>query len=156
MRIRLTALWLVPLVIAVDQITKYVVLHSLALGDPVDVLGSAFRLTFIYNRGAAFGMQLGSPTMHTVVSFVALAVVGWLYWSLPAAARLLHVALALVVGGAIGNIIDRLRFGQVVDFFDVGLGESWRWPVFNIADSCVTVGVLLLALGYQRRSDGRG
>ena len=152
MTTRLAALWLVPLVIVIDQLTKHVVRGALLLGDPVEVLGSFFRLTFIYNRGAAFGMHLGSPAMHTVVSLIALAVVGWLYWCLPPAARLLQAALALVVGGAIGNIIDRLRFGQVVDFFDVGLGETWRWPIFNIADSCVTVGVVLLAIGYQRRS----
>lgn len=149
MRARLTALWVVPLVIAVDQITKHVVLGSLVLGAPVEVLGSFFRLTFIYNRGAAFGIHLGSPAVHTVVSIGALAAVAWLYWSLPAGARLLHAALALVVGGAIGNIIDRLRFDQVIDFFDVGLGEAWRWPVFNVADSCVSVGVILLILGYR-------
>lgn len=157
MSTRLTALWVVPLVIALDQITKHIVLGALTLGDPVNVLGSFFRLTFIYNRGAAFGMHLGSPAVHTIVALIALAVVGWLYWSLPAGARLLHASLALVVGGAVGNIVDRLRFGQVVDFFDVGLGESWRWPVFNVADSCVTVGVLLLALGYRRfGGDGAG
>ncbi|MFH1569508.1 MAG: signal peptidase II [Gemmatimonadota bacterium] len=150
MRPRLAALWLVPVALAADQLSKHAVRRALALGDPVEVLGSVFRLTFIYNRGAAFGVDLGSPLLHTVMALAALGFVGWLYWSLPERAGLLRVALALVLGGALGNIVDRLRFGQVVDFFDVGLGEAWRWPVFNVADSCVTVGVILLAIGYRR------
>ena len=74
----------------------------------------------------------------------------YLYRSLAEDERLSRLALCLVLGGAVGNIIDRLYLGEVVDFFDFGFGDL-RWPIFNVADSCVTVGVLLLALGYSRR-----
>ena len=93
---------------------------------------------------------MGSPLLHTAFSILALGILIYLYRSLAANERLLRLALCLVLGGAVGNIIDRLYLGEVVDFFDFGLGDL-RWPIFNVADSCVTVGVLLLALGYSRR-----
>ena len=91
-----------------------------------------------------------SPLLHTAFSILALGVLVYLYRSLTEDERLLRLALCLVLGGAVGNIIDRLYLGEVVDFFDFGFGDL-RWPIFNVADSCVTVGVLLLALGYSRR-----
>ena len=109
-----------------------------------------FRLTYIHNPGAAFGLNVGSPLLHTAFSILALGILIYLYRSLAANERLLRLALCLVLGGAVGNIIDRLYLGEVVDFFDFGLGDL-RWPIFNFADSFVTVGVLLLALGYSRR-----
>lgn len=114
------------------------------------VLGNFFRLTYIHNPGAAFGLNVGSPLLHTVFSIFALGILIYLYRSLTENERLLRLALCLVLGGAVGNIIDRLYLGEVVDFFDFGLGDL-RWPIFNFADSFVTVGVLLLALGYSRR-----
>ena len=104
------------------------------------------------SRGAAFGLNLGSPLIHTVVSIAALALLVYLFRTLPVGARLLRIALAMVLGGALGNIVDRIRLEKgVVDFFAFGLGEQWRWPVFNVADSFVTVGVILLAIGYSRQ-----
>ena len=129
-------------------------IHRPRLHDPVPVRAGAggdfFRLTYIHNPGAAFGLNMGSPLLHTAFSILALGILIYLYRSLAANERLLRLALSLVLGGAVGNIIDRLYLGEVVDFFDFGLGDL-RWPIFNVADSCVTVGVLLLALGYSRR-----
>ena len=149
----LSTLWIALVVLVADQITKYIVTIKMsAHGPPVEVLGTFFRLTYIHNRGAAFGLNLGSPFIHTVVSIAALALLVYLFWTLPAGASLLRTALAMVLGGALGNIVDRVRLEKgVVDFLDFGIGEQWRWPIFNVADSFVTVGIILLAIGYSRQ-----
>ncbi len=147
-----SVLWIVPAALLLDQATKQIALHALPPQSPVPVLGDFLRLTLIHNRGAAFGLTIGGPLVHTAVAVGALALLAWMYRGLPAQARLQRGALALVLGGALGNIVDRVRLHQVVDFVDVGLSaDGWRWPVFNVADSCVTVGVLLLVLSYSRQ-----
>ena len=146
---RASFLWIIPLTVAIDQASKFIVRGSMTLYQPEPVLGNFFRLTYIHNPGAAFGLNMGSPLLHTAFAFLALGVLIYLYRSLTANERLLRLALCLVLGGAVGNIIDRLYLGKVVDFFDFGLGDL-RWPIFNFADSFVTVGVLLLILGYSR------
>ncbi len=137
------------LVLALDQATKAVASVRLTLSEPVPVLGDFVRLTLVHNRGAAFGLFPGSPLPFIVVSVLAIAVVLYLfardaYRSL--ASRLL---LGCILGGALGNLIDRVRWGYVVDFIEVGVGR-YRWPVFNVADSAVTLGVLLLAWNLAR------
>ena len=147
----LKALWIVPLVLLLDQISKYAARQLLDPSSPWPADAQYFRLTYIHNPGAAFGLDLGNVYVHTGVSVIALGVLLWLFRTLPTAARLSQIALAMVLGGALGNIVDRfIHDAGVVDFFDVGLSEQWRWPIFNVADSCVTVGVVLLALGYRR------
>ena len=137
------------LVLALDQVTKAAVSARLVLSEPVSVLGEFVRLTLVHNRGAAFGLFPGSPLPFIVVSVLAIAVVLYLfardaYRSL--ASRLL---LGCILGGALGNLIDRVRWGYVVDFIEVGAGR-YHWPVFNVADSAVTLGVLLLAWNLAR------
>ncbi|NKB70685.1 MAG: signal peptidase II [Candidatus Latescibacteria bacterium] len=146
-------LWLVPGIVALDQITKVLVERTMFRGQSIPLVGETFiRLTYIHNDGAAFGLNIGSPLIHTLVSIAALFFLIWLFWTAPRQARVIHTALAMVLGGALGNIIDRIRLGEVIDFFDVGL-DTLRWPVFNIADSFVTVGVILLAFAYSRNKD---
>ena len=138
--------------IVIDQITKYIVERSLRLYDPVPVIGDFFRLTYIFNRGAAFGLHLGewSRVAFTILPVVASILLYMMYRQTPWADRTRLVSIALVTGGAIGNLIDRIRSSRgVVDFFDVGLG-AWRWPVFNVADIGVTIGALLLAVSLWR------
>jgi len=143
------AFWGVLAAAVVDQLSKTAIMAMMTRGESISVIGDYFRLTYIRNPGAAFSMNLGGPVVHTLISFIALAALVWLFRSTPAHDRLARVALILVLGGALGNIVDRIRFREVVDFLDFGLG-SLRWPVFNFADSCVTVGVILLALTYLR------
>ena len=143
------AIWWVPLALAGDQLSKAAIVGSMARGQSVAVLGDAFRVTYIHNSGAAFGMNLGSPLVHTLLSVAALAAMAWLYHATPASQRLGRLALCMIVGGALGNIVDRVRLGEVVDFLDFGIGTR-RWPVFNLADSFVTVGVVLLAYASMR------
>lgn len=138
--------------IAIDQVTKYIVERTLRLYDPVPVLGDFFRLTYIFNRGAAFGLHLGewSRVIFTILPVVAAIMLYLMYRQTPWSDRTRLVSIALVTGGAIGNLIDRVRSSRgVVDFFDVGFGNV-RWPVFNIADIGVTIGALLLAVSLWR------
>ena len=139
-------------VIVLDQITKFIAERSLRLYDPVPVLGDFFRLTYIFNRGAAFGLNLGGASRWVFMALAAVAVVVlWImYRSTPWTDRWRLVAIASVTGGAVGNLIDRVRSSRgVVDFLDFGVGEV-RWPVFNVADIAVTCGALLLAFSLWR------
>lgn len=135
-------------VVAIDALTKWIVQQTLVLYSPVPVLGDVFRLTYIYNPGAAFGLHLGEYSRYIFLALTVVAVVVLFLWyrSTPSSDLLRLVAIASVTGGAIGNLIDRVRSHRgVVDFLDVGFG-SLRWPVFNVADIAVTVGAVLLAI----------
>ena len=139
-------------VILLDQLTKAIVLRTLRPYSPVEVLGDFFRLTFIYNTGAAFGLHLGDASRWVFMALAAVAVVVlWMMFRGTAwADRSRLIAIASVTGGAVGNVIDRVRSSRgVVDFLDFGVGE-WRWPVFNVADIAVTLGALLLAFSLWR------
>jgi signal peptidase II len=125
-----------------------------------DVIGEYLRLTYIHNTGAAFGIQLGpySREIFLVLSIVALAALAMMYYYTPVSDRLRLASIALICGGAIGNLIDRVRSHHgVVDFLDVGIGTV-RWPVFNVADMAVTAGAIILALSLwkEEKRDGAG
>lgn len=139
-------------IVALDVLTKYIVQNTLVLYRPVPVWGDVFRLTYIYNRGAAFGLHVGGYSRYVFMVLTVVAVVVLFFWyrSTPARDRLRLFAIAAVTGGAIGNLIDRVRSDRgVVDFLDFGIGNV-RWPVFNVADIAVTTGALLLALSLWR------
>lgn len=132
-------------VIVLDQITKAWVLYSLHLREvgQVRVLEPVFNLTFVLNRGVSFGLLTGGETgrwLLTVFSIVVAGLLGW--WAMRADRRLLISAIGLIMGGALGNVVDRIRFGGVVDFLDFS-GLHFPW-VFNVADSAISVGVVLL------------
>jgi signal peptidase II len=138
--------------IAVDQATKLVVQANLRLYDPVPVIGEFFRLTYIYNPGAAFGLNLGgwSRVAFSVLALGASLLLYRMYRATPWSDRMRLIAICLVTGGALGNLIDRIRSPRgVIDFFDFGV-VGYRWPVFNVADIGVTVGALLLAVSLWR------
>lgn len=136
-------LWLSALVIAVDQISKQVVVKQLDLYERVALL-PFLNLTRTHNTGAAFSILSDA----TPLFFVALAVavsIGILIWLRrnPDHERLTAISLCLILGGALGNAIDRAARGHVIDFIDV-YAASWHWPAFNVADSAITVGALLI------------
>lgn len=145
----------IPLVgVAVlDIATKYIAHVRLGPVDiPHDVLGDALRWTLLYNPGAAFGLHLGpySRWIFLGLTAVILVILGQLYRATPADRSVRAVALGLVAGGAVGNLINRLWSARgVVDFIDIGIGGS-RWPAFNVADMGVTTGALLLAIVLHR------
>jgi len=137
--------------VVLDQIVKLIALERLTLGVPVAVVPGLVSLTLVMNPGLAFGLLAGVPLgwrwVVGLLSLLALAVL------LRVALRILpsggwreQAAIGLIFGGAVGNLIDRLRFGAVVDFVDVHF-LGWHWPAFNVADSAITVGVAVLALG---------
>ena len=139
-------------VVALDAITKFLVQQSFRLYEQVEIIGTYFRLTYIHNPGAAFGIHVGdySRPIFLVLSVIALAALAGMYWATPARERIRLMAIALICGGAIGNLIDRVRSeAGVVDFLDVGIGDL-RWPVFNVADIAVTTGAVFLALSLWR------
>ena len=121
-----------------DRATKFVVTYTMELGESVPAEGF-FRITYIYNTGSAFGLFRGQNTPLIVVSFVGIAVLTWFYRTQARPGSLLRASLGLQIAGAMGNLTDRLTVGQVVDFIDVG-----PWPIFNVADSSIVTGVLLL------------
>jgi signal peptidase II len=136
-------------VVALDQLTKAVALGRLAPGVPVDVIDGLLALTLVMNPGLAFGLLGGLPTawrwVVACLSVVALLILARIALRLPpTGGRLAHAAVGCVFGGAVGNLIDRARFGAVVDFIDV-YHRGYHWPAFNVADSAITIGVALLA-----------
>jgi signal peptidase II len=137
-------------VVALDQISKAIALDRLPLGVPIAVIDGLLALTLVLNPGLAFGL-LGSVPLAwrwtvAALSLVALAVLARVALRvLPAGGWTGRMAIGLIFGGAVGNLIDRARFGAVVDFVDV-YWRGWHWPAFNVADSAITVGVALLAL----------
>jgi signal peptidase II len=138
-------LGLAAAVVALDQITKWWILEHVMQPPRVIEITSFFNLVMTWNRGVSFGLfNTDSPYNALVLSGVALVIVAaLLVWLARATHALMSWGLGLIIGGAIGNLIDRLRFGAVADFLDVH-AWGWHWPAFNVADAAITVGVVLL------------
>jgi signal peptidase II len=147
---------IVGIVVAIDFTTKWLVVRNLAHHVPVRVVGEYARLFLTYNPGAAFGMHVGEASrwvFGALSTIITIALVRW-YLQTPPSAPLVRIALPIVVGGALGNLIDRIRLREgVVDFIDIGIGSTRFW-VFNVADAAVTVGAILLILAMWRQDDG--
>lgn len=132
-------------VVLLDQLTKYAVVAALTGRPPVEVT-SFFNLVLVYNRGAAFSFLAGAAGwQRELFTGIALVASVWIVWLLRRHPRqtLFCLALSLVLGGAIGNVIDRLMIGAVVDFLDFH-AFGWHWPAFNVADSAISCGAALL------------
>lgn len=132
------------IVIVLDQITKALVRQNLALGEawaPIPAIGDFFRFLYWQNRGAAFGTLQNAGPFLTVVRIVIAIFIVFFYQKAETKDRLMRVSLSLMLGGAIGNLIDQFMLGFVTDFIAVG-----KFPIFNVADSCVTIGVGLMLL----------
>ncbi len=141
-------------VVALDLWTKQWATHHLAYRQPIEVLGPFLRLTYTRNSGVAFGLGAGVPFPYYVFSIAAVAVILYVFARQRVAGLVRQLGLALIMGGAIGNLVDRLGTGEVVDFIEIGYGR-WHWPVFNVADSAVSIGVLLFALTWPRHHEPR-
>jgi len=139
-------------VLVADQITKSLAERYLALfpEQSMSVVGDFARLTYVSNRGAAFGILQDRTVFFVVVGVVVVGGILASYRYFPLTSGSLNLALGLQLGGAVGNLIDRLRFGYVVDFIDVAI-----WPVFNLADSAIVIGVGILAFHLLRTTDAR-
>jgi len=140
-------------IVALDQLVKWIFLSKFAPGERLEVTGF-FNLVLVFNKGAAFSFLAGAPGWQTPF-FAAIALAAAIVISVlilrHAGKKMFCAGLALILGGAIGNLIDRLRFGHVVDFLDFH-AMGWHWPAFNVADSAITVGAAILILeGFLHR-----
>lgn len=142
------------IVIALDRITKIAVGQYLEFRTPVPIAGDFVRLVLWFNEGAAFGLRLGGQWVHIALSLLAMTLVLYMTFHTPKEDRFSLWGFGLIMGGAIGNLWDRLFSGQVIDFIDVGVGVH-RWPTFNLADSAVVIGIGLLILAHVRVSRPR-
>jgi len=135
-------------VLLLDQLTKLAVTSFMALHESIPVIDGFFSLTYVRNTGAAFGLLAGQLASLRVAFFVAVSalavvVLVWFLRGVPASRRTVIVACGGVLGGALGNMVDRIAFGEVIDFADVYVG-SYHWPAFNVADAAITLGVAVL------------
>ena len=149
--------WSVAIVITIiDFITKQIAESSLQRGESVEVIGNFLRFTLGYNTGIAFGLSVGDSSrwLLIIVTVLTMGLILWLFRSVDERHRTQVVAFGLIMGGAIGNLLDRV-FGTkgVIDFIDVGIGQSRFWT-FNIADSAITVGAVLLIIASLFEKSG--
>jgi len=150
-------LWIAGVIVALDQVTKALVDDYMTLHESRTIVEGLVRLTYVQNRGAAFGIlsEAGLPyqsLMFSVVSLLALLAIALYAWRMPVQSRLPQTALAMVMGGAVGNLLDRARLGYVIDYMDMYWGPH-HWPAFNVADSAITVGVALLVIDILRNPE---
>ncbi|QQS46144.1 MAG: signal peptidase II [Acidobacteriota bacterium] len=142
------------IVLAIDQLTKYWAVKSLKPVLMIEVIPGFFRFTYATNRGVAFSLfadsEMNVPVIFAVISIIAALVVLLYLARTPPGRMLTSTALSLLLAGIIGNLIDRIRLGEVIDFIDVHLADKYTWPTFNIADSAICVGAILLALEMIR------
>ncbi|MBC8182979.1 signal peptidase II [candidate division KSB1 bacterium] len=129
------------IIVLLDQVTKKLVSSSIIYGDSISILGDFLRFTYIKNPGMAFGIQVGNRYVFTAFSLIASLVILVYLFRLKPENFWARFALASILGGAIGNLIDRIVHKEVIDFIDIRI---IRWPVFNVADIAVTLGMILL------------
>ena len=134
------------IVVVLDQLTKHLIWRN---GRNYELIDGYLNITLVKNAGAAFGMFQGARAFFIVASVVAVALVIYVGAKLPRAERMRRFWLGLILGGAVGNLIDRAAFGEVIDFLQIGVAGHY-WPVFNVADMGVTIGAALLILHALR------
>lgn len=148
----LILLSMVGSLVSLDQLTKNAVVSRFHLGDTMAVIGNFFNITRVHNSGAAFGLLASLPPhlrepFFFVVPGITLLVILFVFYKLRQTQILSVYALAMILGGALGNLADRVRLGFVIDFLDFHLSDGVHFPAFNVADAGITIGVALLLLG---------
>lgn len=146
-------------IVILDQITKAAIVQRFSLHESYPVIDGFFNLVYVMNRGAAFGFLANMSETFRYIFFtgITVAVIGLIIYYIvksESQSMLLIISLTLIFGGAVGNLIDRVRFGAVVDFLDVYIRTA-HWPAFNVADSAITVGAVLMIWGMmvQRKTE---
>jgi signal peptidase II len=135
-------------VLVSDRLSKAILINSLARGQSIKVIPDIFHITLIYNTGAAFGMFKGRTQVFSAISVFVIALITVYLLRTRSVERVIAASLGLILGGAVSNLIDRLWLGYVIDYFDFRV-----WPVFNIADSCITIGTVILAASILFRKE---
>ena len=139
-------------IVVIDQITKVYIMQTMRLHESIPVIPNLFSITYIRNPGAAFGILSTSSGSFRLIFFgltsiFALGLLGTILARMPKDDWMGQISVVAILGGAVGNLLDRLRFGEVIDFLDFYI-EPYHWPAFNVADSAITVGVLFLILHF--------
>lgn len=140
------------LLVVCDQLVKYWVVSNLSLGEAMNVIPNVFSLTYYQNSGAAWSILQGQMWFFAIVTFVAVPLCIWLLWKNRRGSKFYSLALGLVIAGALGNFIDRMRLGYVVDMFQT---DFINFPIFNVADMCLTIGVVMVFIYalFEERSE---
>lgn len=131
------------IVVILDQATKMIIRHTMIIGQSLSVFGDFLKITYVENSGIAFGIRVSNGSFFTILSILASVGVLFYLFAHRDEGMMVKGGLTLILGGAFGNLVDRILYKKVVDFVDVGVGNL-RWPVFNLADSAVVIGVFLL------------
>jgi signal peptidase II len=152
----LILLTIAGLIVSIDQATKLYILSHFSYGESITVIKDFFNLTYVRNPGAAFGFLSTSPETFRHIFFlsvppIALVFIIYIMRSVPTSDVIQIVALSGIFGGAIGNYIDRIRFRYVIDFLDFHIKNKYVWPAFNVADSAIVCGVIILLLIMFRK-----
>lgn len=143
-------------VLALDQLTKSWVVAHISLGESREIsswLAPLFSLTYVTNTGIVFGLFQGMGDTLLIVVLIAIGAIFLFYRHLPSGPISIHIALGLQLGGALGNLVDRLTRGAVVDFIDLNFWPLHHWPIFNLADASIVTGVVLLLLVMLTEKD---
>lgn len=129
-----------------DQVTKFWAANVLKNGDSIKIIGNFLRFTYAENKGAAFSILQNQRMFFLIITVIMLVILAIIYFRTKNISKLSKLSIAMITGGAIGNFIDRLRLGYVIDFIDVRFGSLYNFPVFNIADSFVVCGTILMII----------
>ncbi len=129
-----------------DQLTKIWAVNTLKNGESIKLIGNFLRFTYAENKGAAFSILQNQLWFFIIISIVMLGVLAYIYFKTKNITKISRLSIAMIAGGAIGNLIDRVNLGYVVDFIDVRFGSFYDFPIFNIADSFVVCGTILMII----------
>ncbi len=157
MRKYLTAIIIFMSTLALDIISKYLVVVYIGDHGRHDFLGGFLRISLVYNKGGVFGILQGYKNLFLIVSIVVLIIIGIYFFLEKNKTELFNISMSLIISGAAGNIIDRLIAGRpgVVDFISLGVDGVYRWPSFNVADAVIIIGAFLLILVFYREEKRR-
>ena len=140
-------LWLIAAVFIFDQLTKWLVYQYMELYQSVPVIHDFFYLTYVTNDGMAFGLSLpGGQWSLTILSIIMTFILVYFFWLERNSHLIIKLSLSLIISGALGNLVDRILAGKVIDFMHIKIGTYWEWYIFNIADTSVSVGMILFII----------
>ena len=152
-------LWLIVAVFILDQLTKWFVHTYMELYQSIPVINNFFYLTYVTNDGMAFGLSLpGGQWSLTILSILMTFVLGYFFWLERNSHLIIKLSLSLIISGAIGNLVDRILAGKVIDFMHIKVGSYWEWYIFNIADTSVSIGMILFvfhSLYFQNKIEDK-
>ncbi len=154
MKSKLLLFGLFVFTIVSDQISKIIVSSTFDLYDKKIIISNILYLSYIKNKGAAFGLSVGHPLIMLTITILIILILGYLFLKgkIFPDTVLCKIGMVLVLGGAVGNLIDRIRMMEVIDFIDMGIGR-YRWPTYNFADIYVTVGMFILIFFYALKTE---